>query len=420
MERHDPRNEGAKDSTRQRRAKGSSSARSLRRLFFALWILAAPVVLAEVAARALTREDQGIKTLFGVDLVPIPLPTPRQREGLARSVSQLPYLIPDAELGWTIRPLGASPDGLYEADAEGARILFRGETPAPAERDEELWIFGDSLAHGDELAAEATWAAHLQRALEGRLRVRNFAVPGYGTDQAILRLDQKLRQGTAPRVAVLTFYSRNLIRAMTFARPFHYPRSGIPWLKPRLSFGAEGAEKLLLSPVPPPSEQAAWMEAFKDSPLRAEDGIFSVELYEPSRLWGRLGTWIDSAARLRRFSERQERLIRDPDLGPKLARNLAEAFIARCQKAGIEPYLFVIGDAMDVQTYEDPKGTAQPMIQALNSASRFPIDGLSVLHAETPAGEDPAAHWFVGGRGHPNALAAERLARVLLVALRDR
>src|SRR5438477_8425910 len=155
------------------------------------WLLvfqaAATLALCEAAVRLFTRTnpENGLAMIGPYVMLPY-RPTAAAVEGWLAQASGR-YLAPDPDLGWTVRPLGRSTDGLYEANREGARApssTSYGERPAAGRV--RLVTVGDSFTHGDGVGWDDTWQRHLERERPD-LEVVNLGVPGYGTDQAFLR-----------------------------------------------------------------------------------------------------------------------------------------------------------------------------------------------------------------------------------------
>jgi len=109
--------------------------------------------------------------------------------------------------GWDLRPgiRLCPPTGCITTNALG----YRG--PAhPRERDAgrtRLLLLGDSVAFGLEVDDDQTLAHHLERSPEA-YEVVNLSVPGFGTDQELLKLT---REGLAyePDVVILNFCGAN-------------------------------------------------------------------------------------------------------------------------------------------------------------------------------------------------------------------
>ena len=85
--------------------------------------------------------------------------------------------------------------------------------------------YGDSFTHGDEVQNDQTWPAELSHILGGR--VVNFGVSGYGTGQALLKLQRHLELGIVAPVTILCISDGNLNRIPTGFRPFLNNDSGI-------------------------------------------------------------------------------------------------------------------------------------------------------------------------------------------------
>ncbi len=109
----------------------------------------------------------------------------------------------DPVLGWP------PPDsfGGVDFDVSGARpcpsFPVLGDTTLVA-------VYGDSFAYGEEISHEDAWSSVLARRLG--CRVANFGVPGYGTDQALLRF---MGNDHASDVTILTVLTENVIRNVT-------------------------------------------------------------------------------------------------------------------------------------------------------------------------------------------------------------
>ena len=105
---------------------------------------------------------------------------------------------PDPELGWRGRAdldawcAGPTLDLVafeyaVRTDAQGYRTPRSLDQASPHAR---ILILGDSIAWGWGVAAEDTFAQHLQVAVGERASVHGLGVPGYGTDQQLLLLER--------------------------------------------------------------------------------------------------------------------------------------------------------------------------------------------------------------------------------------
>jgi hypothetical protein len=174
------------------------------------------------------------------------------------------YVVFDPDLGWTIRPNGAKRG--YRANRYGIRANREYDLQPPA-GVLRLAAFGDSFTHASDVANGETWHRRLEE-LNPRLEVLNFGVPGFEPGQALLRYR---RDGLKfhPHVVLIGFMSENINRVVNTFRPFYFPRSGMPFAKPR--FLLRDGELVLA-----------------ENPIRSADGYREL-LREPEKVLPRLG-----------------------------------------------------------------------------------------------------------------------------------
>jgi len=128
----------------------------------------------------------------------------------------------DADLGW-VNVKGANfygNPGKYSYDDGGAR-----KTPKPFPTT-LISSYGDSFTHGDGVEATDTWTYLL--GLRFRTNTLNFGVGGYGTDQAVLRLEKNLAAGVRTRIVILGIETENINRTMGSFRAFYTNDRCIP------------------------------------------------------------------------------------------------------------------------------------------------------------------------------------------------
>lgn len=149
------------------------------------------------------------------------------------------YVLPDPELGWTIRPNGSKRG--YTTNSHGIRANreYALQPPAGVLR---LAAFGDSFTHASDVPNEQTWQRRMEERKPG-LEVLNFGVPGFEPGQAFLRYR---RDGVRfhPHVVLIGIMSENVNRVVNTFRPFYFPKSGVPFTKPR--FALRGDELVLI------------------------------------------------------------------------------------------------------------------------------------------------------------------------------
>jgi hypothetical protein len=147
----------------------------------------------------------------------------------------------DPHLGWKLRP-GLRTDTLSTNSAG-----MRSDREFAVEREpgrRRLLLVGDSFTFGVDVRDSEAFSAILARGALRDWDVMNFAVPGYGTDQQILMLENVgLRY--RPDVVILGFFDRdfgrNTLWFRSYAKPLFVPAQGDP-----------DALELTHAPVPSP------------------------------------------------------------------------------------------------------------------------------------------------------------------------
>ncbi|MCP3891745.1 MAG: hypothetical protein GY702_23180, partial [Desulfobulbaceae bacterium] len=109
-------------------------------------------------------------------------------------------------------------------------------------------LYGDSFTFGSEVDNDACWSSALSEIMG--CCVKNFGVPGYGSDQAYLRFTKQKMD--IAQITILGFMSENIIRNLT--RNWDLISTvGYYGLKPRFSINKE--KSLTLVPLPELSEK---------------------------------------------------------------------------------------------------------------------------------------------------------------------
>jgi hypothetical protein len=212
-----------------------------------LLALAICVALTEIGARAITttNPEPGVRMFGKVALLPY-RPEAQAAYASWESAQRSTYLVPDRELGWSIKPNGRS--GALTATAEGLRGAPGSAASASVPEGRiRVSVYGDSFTHGDGVALEDTWAGQLERLRTG-VQVLNFGVPAYATDQALLRFRRDGRRFAA-QVHILGIWPEDLVRNLSVARFYLAPGGNLSASKPRFVLGPGGALALVNSPV---------------------------------------------------------------------------------------------------------------------------------------------------------------------------
>lgn len=278
---------------------------SLRRQFLPmaavnLVVLVVLFAVAEVLIRSLVSRTSAGPAFGNTVLLPRSWPneSARNREILREAAQRRSYLVPDAELGWAIRPnarnrdynlefeleylrrarasshadelAGAGPrvsatdDSVYLSSAEGLRSQRAGISLVTLPHRHRIALVGDSFTFGLEVRYGETWGRQLELALGGDYQVLNFGVDGYGVDQAYLRYRRDATQWH-PEIVVLGVVSDDLHRTMCVYGFLCFPGSQIPFSKPRFVVESDSLRLLDRPAVSPDSIFS--MHSIGDLPL---------------------------------------------------------------------------------------------------------------------------------------------------------
>ena len=386
-----------------------------RRLFFLVYGVVVTLLLIEVGMRLMTEEARGLPEFRGTLLVPVSLlPAPRL-EALRQDPATLDYVIPDPELGWTIKKSGES--GLYRSNSQGLRDDRELVTPKPDGVHRTL-VVGDSLAHGDEIPFVDTWCRKVQAELPEGKEIWCGAVPGYGTDQAILRL-RRLLPIVKPDRVVLGLYRMNLLRNLTFVRAVQSPRTGIPFSKPRFALEKAGGLSLHNSPVLTPK---ATEEAFKDygsHELSKLDMVYFPELHAGGWFeYSRIATYLRSLRVMGEFMHHQNVLLRNDGPAHQLGFALVDMVAEDLKAQNIELVLVILPDQADLMGLEDNPDTCMEFFARSLQSRGFQVVNPSQALLDDLKPSEGREALFVGGRGHPNARCTTILAREIAAYLK--
>ncbi len=167
------------------------------------------------------------------------------RTNLPAAIAQWPFdqigegehAVYDAELGWL--PGAHHP----EIDARGARH----HSLDSGTREPEAIAFGDSFVFGEQVGPDESFPYFLSRQL--RATARNYGVGGFGPDQALLRLERELANGTHAPVVVLGMPSENIARIVGIFFRNYVPTASPLAVKPLFIHGPEQWE--LVNSLPP-------------------------------------------------------------------------------------------------------------------------------------------------------------------------
>jgi hypothetical protein len=177
----------------------------------------------------------------------------------------------DPDLGWTtdradrsltaVNAAGVTWRATYDPDGARHAPLPRAPFFAAA--------YGDSFTHCSEVDDGDTWPVALAQQLD--VDVRNYGVGGYGTGQALLRMEGHLRAGRVAPVLILAIYERNVERVSSAFRPLYSARTNIRLgFKPSFRSGPEGGLRVVPNAYDDPQLSLSSLRDLADSLVESD------------------------------------------------------------------------------------------------------------------------------------------------------
>ncbi len=389
------------------------SSRTLRRVALGLVVALAAL---EIAARiATSRGYNGMPFIGHIPLAPFRPDATLVDASLARIRSST-YVVADAELGWSICNDGESADEsgrpLYRSNHQGLRAAPDREFALEVPREKlRIVTVGDSFTHGDEVFEAETW----QHGLEARradLEVLNLGVPGFGTDQALLRWRRDGRPFRA-QIVVLGIWPENMCRNLGFVRYYLVPSDGFA-SKPMMIV-RDGALAVLNSPTMDRDALIATLTHPESEPLLAND--FWYRERETRASFVQSSRLVDVAESLAFAVERKRTRSRlysgeDP-AGIAITTAIAEQFARDVRATGSTPLvlLFPMRDLLEMQSSAKPF----PLLAALREHG---VDVLDLAPAVAREALERGVARLFTAEGHLTAEGNRVLAESLEIELR--
>lgn len=239
------------------------------------------------------------------------------------------YLEPHASLGWSIKPESQHYSLPYTSNSYGFRKVL--SAPQTDFIQKRIAFFGDSLVHGDEISDEFCWINQLQQQLPQTLLL-NGGVPGYGTDQALMRFEENVLVVDQVFLGVaLCDETRNI----NILRLHRSKNTALPFMKPRFIPSENGLQKVL----PPFAPDRPLHEHYLD--VETQQFLKQYDFYYPNGFWKNAGQ-----NRLNRFLKKMHLPFwfgKDPF---KLARTITfqilERFFQVCEARALKGTLLLI------------------------------------------------------------------------------
>jgi len=325
--------------------------------------------LAEIGVRVIlkTNPETGIRVLGRVPLLPYVPDAERARAALALAKDST-YVQPDPDLGWSLRPSGASEP--HTANAQGIRAapdrVYTSSVPPGRVR---VALFGDSFTHGDDLPLEDTWSDLLERS-DPKLEVLNFGIPGYGTDQAFLRYrrDGKKFQHSA---VVLAIWPEDIVRNLNIFRFYMTPSANLGGPKPRF-VSAGGRLAVIDQPVMTRKEYGEALIAGTHPLFEHEFWIDAGKLDFP--FYYHLATVRGALSVLEAYQRREVRHAQYFEPGSEANRlqlEMAKVFAEEVKATGARPFVAIV----PMRDFIPQHGSGGfPLVAALKEAGLDVID----------------------------------------------
>jgi hypothetical protein len=311
------------------------------------WLASAALSLAllEVTARVFTSTSHnGMPCIGRFPLLPY-RPTAELVRARLEQGTRSTYIVADPELGWTIGRSGVSRDDAgelqYTSNSQGVRAApdrVYAHTPPPGKV--RIVTVGDSFTHSDEVGNAQTWQ-HALESRRGDLELLNLGVPGYGTDQALLRWRRDGRCFESQFV-ILGIWPENVCRNLSVIRYYLVPTEGYT-SKPRLLVEGAGL-RVINSPVLDRDELIETLVDPESRPLLANDSWYSERETQPSCLQGsRTFRIAQSLWALRERQQARRRLYSGADpSGIDITVAIAAQFAREVRAAGSTPLVVLI------------------------------------------------------------------------------
>ncbi len=320
----------------------------------------------------------------------------------------------DPQLGW---PFVGDAD-VQHRDAAGSRRI----PTFPEPGGECVSAFGDSFIYGDEVDDEDAWSNVLSERLG--CRVANYGVPGYGTDQALMRFRKLPDDGSS--VAILGVFPHNTMRNVNQYRYFLTATTEFGF-KPRFVL-----EDGSLRSVPMPDMELAELEASLLSP----GDYYEHEAFLPGSSKGPIALSFPYTAVFLKYvmSERIRYFIRGwpswsgyvreghPSGSLEVTSAIVDAFVATAAQRGKSAIIVTFPTASSFEMYAEQGNIPyQPMLDAFASSGAHLVD----LHAPILDHLDGAsictlltnAEYYVGHfNPEGNALVADTIRAKLVDA----
>ncbi len=337
-----------------------------------------------------------------------------QKDSIRQKFGHRFLVVFDPDLGWRYR------NSIRSTGCNKNLLGMRGRTDSPTRSSSHsvrVAAFGDSFVYGSEVDAHESWPCQLE-SLETGIEMLNFAVGGYGTDQAYLMYDKYGKQSN-PHIILIGFTAVQVARNVNVYRRFLSTKE-IMFVKPRFVLSPDGNIELLRSPI---QLEAEYWKYYEQPELITELGthdywytplIYRNPLYDYSmtvRIFSQLLTVLDRKILTRK------RIVENGRLNSKseafeITTKILRLFYEKVRESGSVPIIILFPDA-DALGLEGGGRIAvyEGVVEYLRN-ERLEFLDLAVAFRE-PVTRD--IHFMSGGHysGYANGLVAKEIAAYL-------
>jgi hypothetical protein len=315
-------------------------------------------------------------------------------------------VVMDSALGWV--PKDANAGGMRD-DREYDREPHPGKLRISA--------FGESFTYGSDVPLEASWTKRIS-AMDSTIEILNFAIGGFGLDQAYLRY---LKKGTEynPHIVIIGYMSENLARNVNVFHNF-YSDAFRAFILTKPRFKLANGQLVLL---PNPLRTMADYRRFRDNQEQVlgelgKNDFHFVEHYREGPLdfspSVRLGKLVLSQIRKSsqvpiltddgRYETRSEAY--------QLTLRIFDEFYAKVLEDGALPLIVVLPDLNDQKRSREGKPRRyEPMLEYFRSRGYAYVDALEAL---TPVERSYTIDQLTVIWGHFSPLGNDLVARHVL------
>ena len=368
------------------------------------------VVIAEIAVRAVVRNDYGYEAIGTLVLKPknwTAIRSHYQKMIRQKRGDQLLFYVKDPLLGWTVGPSRQSANGLYQSSAEGIRAPGENSSFRSNIGQVDIAMVGDSFTFGEEVTYEESYGHQLEQMLGSPFRVLNFGVPGYGLAQMFLRYERDVRPWN-PKIVIFGFISDDLSRTLWIYPFLGNFRWNNPYSKPRFIL-EEGELRNVNMPLLTPDDIFS-RESIAELPLveyqkEYDSSEWERHFYHASYLIRLLLSWHSSSPD-ERDETSEEALL-------SINARLLQAFVTLATQEGTIPLVVYLPVESELNRL-----SRQPLAkQVLERAGIAYVDPTSCLLEVNPSGRFAPLNGHYASQG--NLAIAKCLLPVVYQALRE-